>query len=94
VQYAPGVPEYYNWAELSSPAGEPLPEPLRVEQVDRTVVRDIMTPVVFSVAPDCPVQRVVRDMLALRVHRLFVVDSSGVLVGVVSAMDVLRHLDE
>jgi predicted transcriptional regulator len=27
-----------------------------------------------------------------KVHRLFVVDSSGVLVGVISALDVLRDL--
>jgi predicted transcriptional regulator len=31
-------------------------------------------------------------MLALRVHRLFVVDRAGVLVGVISALDVLRRL--
>jgi CBS domain-containing protein len=31
-------------------------------------------------------------MLALRVHHLFVVDDGGVLVGVVSATDILRRL--
>jgi predicted transcriptional regulator len=31
-------------------------------------------------------------MLGLKVHRLFVVDAAGVLVGVISALDVLRHL--
>ena len=48
-------------------------------------------PVVFSVAPQDSVTRVVGDMLALKVHRLFVVDD-GVLVGVISAFDVLRKL--
>jgi predicted transcriptional regulator len=28
----------------------------------------------------------------LKVHRLFVVDRAGVLIGVISALDVLRHL--
>jgi CBS domain-containing protein len=51
-----------------------------------------MTPAVFSVAPDAPARRVVGDMLALRVHRLFVSDTSGVLLGVISALDVLNHL--
>ena len=37
-------------------------------------------------------KRVVSDMLGLHVHRLFVVDAAGVLVGVISTMDVLRHL--
>jgi CBS domain-containing protein len=35
---------------------------------------------------------VVEDMLGLKVHRLFVVDGNGILVGVISALDVLRHL--
>ena len=55
-------------------------------------VRDIMTPAVFCVSPDAPASRVVREMTELRVHRLFVVDDRGTLVGVISALDVLRHL--
>jgi CBS domain-containing protein len=55
-------------------------------------VRDVMTPVVFCVPPDAPASRVVRDMLGLRVHRLFVVDDLGTLIGVISALDLLRRL--
>jgi CBS domain-containing protein len=58
----------------------------------RTTVADLMTPAVFAVSPDAPARRVVEEMLALRVHRLFVVDESGFLVGVISAMDILRNL--
>ncbi len=66
----------------------------RVEPVkDAALVRDLMTPTVFTVRLDAPAAQVVEDMLALRVHRLFVVDDDGVLVGVVSAMDVLRRLE-
>ena len=50
--------------------------------------------VVFSVTPQTPAARVVADMLALKVHRLFVVDEAGVLVGVISAVDVLQNLRE
>jgi CBS-domain-containing membrane protein len=92
AEYLPTVPEYYEKTELTARSGENLPSGFQVENVDRTWVRDIMTPVVFSVAPDTPVRRVVAEMLALRVHRLFVVGSDGVLVGVISALDVLRHL--
>jgi CBS domain-containing protein len=60
---------------------------------DPALARDVMTPVVFSVRLDAPAAQVVEDMLALRVHRLFVVDGDGVLVGVVSATDLLRHLE-
>ena len=55
-------------------------------------VRDLMTPAVFSVSPDTAAARVIEEMLALNVHRLFVVDADGVLVGVISPLDVLRHL--
>jgi CBS domain-containing protein len=52
-----------------------------------------MTPAVFCVHADTPSAKVVDKMLALNVRRLFVVDDEGVLVGVVSAFDVLRALD-
>lgn len=55
-------------------------------------VKNFMTPAVLSVAPTDPAVDVVAKFLAFKVHRLFVVDASGVLVGVVSALDVLRHL--
>jgi CBS domain-containing protein len=51
-----------------------------------------MSPVVYSLPPDAPAARVVTDMVGLNVHRLFIVDATGVLIGVVSALDVLRHL--
>ncbi len=57
-----------------------------------TRVHDIMTPVVFCVSPDAPASRVVREMVELKVHRLFVVDDPGTLVGVITVLDLLRHL--
>ena len=57
-------------------------------------IGDLMTPAVFSVSPDTKVAKVVQEMLALKVHHLFVVDTAGVLVGVISALDVLRHLHD
>lgn len=59
---------------------------------DESLVGDLMTPTVFTVRLDAPSAQVVEDMLALRVHRLFVVDDGGVLVGVVTATDILRRL--
>jgi CBS domain-containing protein len=92
VEYLEPQPEYYSRAELATADGEDLSQQFQVERVDAVPVRDVMTPVVFSVFPEAPVRRVVEDMLALKVHRLFVVDRSGVLVGVVSTLDVLRFL--
>jgi CBS domain-containing protein len=59
---------------------------------DLMQVSDIMTPVVFSVTPETPAPRVIEEMLARKVHRLFVIDRDGALVGIISAVDVLRHL--
>lgn len=55
-------------------------------------VADLMTPAVFAVSEDTPVHRVVSDMVGLRVHRLFVINQDGILVGVITTMDVLKHL--
>jgi CBS domain-containing protein len=62
------------------------------EPAVQTLARDLMTPAVFAVAPDASAAKVVADMLALNVHRLFVLDGTGTLIGVITALDVLRHL--
>jgi CBS domain-containing protein len=77
--------------------GRPLPraywDEFQIERVDTTLVRDVMTPAVFSIAETAPAVLAIAQMRDLKVHRLFVVDENGILVGVISAMDVLRHLE-
>jgi CBS-domain-containing membrane protein len=91
VRYARPA-ELYRMEELTTPAGERLSSAFQVESVDRTQVRDAMTPGVFAVSPETSAAEVVRELLAFKVHRVFVVDVDGVLVGVISTFDVLRHL--
>jgi len=55
-------------------------------------VHKIMTATVVSLPTDAPAWEVVAKMAAFKVHRLFVVDASGILVGVISAFDVVRKL--
>lgn len=55
-------------------------------------VKDVMTPALFSVFPETEAAKVVEQMVALNVHRLFVVDSSSVLMGVISTFDILSKL--
>jgi CBS-domain-containing membrane protein len=64
-----------------------------VEEVDPTLVSDVMTPAVFSVSADTAAELVVRQMCELRVHQLFVVDREGSLIGVISSLDIVRHLN-
>lgn len=72
--------------------GDSLPEDFGIEIVDRTAVEEIMTPAIFTVDADTPAANVVRKMLDLKVHHLFVADSDGILVGVISTCDILRRL--
>jgi CBS domain-containing protein len=54
--------------------------------------RKVMTATVVSIPVEAPAWEAVAKMAAFKVHRLFVVDASGVLVGVISAFDVVRKL--
>jgi CBS domain-containing protein len=88
----PEVPEYYTRADLVGPEGERLPEGFHAERADRTRVEEIMTPVVFAANDSNSAREVVEQMKGLRVHRLFVVDREGTLVGVISLFDILNKL--
>jgi predicted transcriptional regulator len=82
----------YEFVNPGSALAKHLDDDFQVESVDQTEVRDMMTPVIFSVRLYSAASKVIEEMLALKVHRLFVVDDNGVLVGVITALDVLRHL--
>jgi len=89
---APEIPEFYERIDLKARTGERFEDGFHVEKTDYTRVSDVMTPVVFSVAPETSAAEVVRELLAMKVHRLFVVDETGVLIGVISGHDILRRL--
>jgi CBS domain-containing protein len=60
---------------------------------DRTLVRDVMTPAVFTVRTTARAGAVIEHMRSLNVHRIFVVDEAGILVGVITSLDILRRLE-
>jgi CBS domain-containing protein len=62
------------------------------ETSNHPTVRDVMTPGVFCVRSETSAVKLVEKMLALKVRRLFVVDGDGVLIGVISASNVLGKL--
>jgi len=68
------------------PGGSPLLD------IERARVRDIMTALVYSITAEASASKVIEEMLAHKIHQLFVVDGNGVLVGIITALDVLRHL--
>jgi CBS domain-containing protein len=66
--------------------------PLHVEEGD-VLVRDIMTPAVYTVKEDTPVSVLARTMVSGRIHRLFVT-GGGRVVGIVTSLDLLKLLFE
>ena len=52
----------------------------------------IMTPLVFSLPPEASIGQVAALMAYEGIHRVVVVDRSGYLVGLVSALDIARWL--
>ena len=89
IASATDVPPWYDHADLDEWANPASRAPSGPGAVVRAA--DLMTPAVFSVGPETPAERVAAQMAALNVHRLFVVDDDGVLVGVISALDLLRY---
>ncbi len=64
---------------------------LHIEVTSSTTVREIMTPLVFEVPPDASIHTVADMMARGRIHRVFV-SLGGKLLGVVSALDLVRVL--
>lgn len=67
-------------------------EKILAKKLDGIKVQEIMTSTLISVTPDDSIEIAVELMLKNHVHRLFVVDNYGVLVGVLSTFDILRQL--
>lgn len=55
------------------------------------LVRDIMTPTVYTIPGSTPVPKIARTMISGRVHRLLVTESRRV-VGIITTLDMLKLL--
>jgi CBS domain-containing protein len=91
IEHLVTVPDYYLRGELTLHSGERL-DSFQVETADTDLVKDIMTPVIFAVRPTTPASEVVQELVHRRIHRLFVTDRDGSLVGVITTLDLLRRL--
>ena len=75
--------------ELERRMGRDELRELHVQYETPVLVRDIMTPMIFSVSEDTSVQEVAETMLKGRIHRVFVTRDSK-LIGIVTALDMLQ----
>ena len=91
-EYLLSVADTQDWGDPDARPSKEGDASGRFAIADPTTVAEIMTPVVFSVTPDTPARKAIEDMVDMKVHRLFVVDKGGALVGVISPLDVLRYI--
>jgi CBS domain-containing protein len=62
-------------------------------QSEGRLVKDVMTPAVYTVPEDLAIPEIAKTMVAGRVHRLFVT-RAGKVVGTIAALDLLKLLYE
>jgi CBS domain-containing protein len=55
-------------------------------------VGEIMKPALVVVPRNASMAQVIKKMLARGVHRVFVIDKTGALIGVISSLDALRAI--
>lgn len=69
-----------------------LTDPERIQGgLETKEVQDVMTPAIFSLEPSEPISRAIRLMVREGIRRILVMER-GVLVGIVTSSDILRHL--
>jgi CBS domain-containing protein len=77
------------WEERMNPEDV---RPLHIES-DDLLVRDIMTPTVYTIPEDTPVAKIAQTMVAGRIHRLLVTRGRRV-VGIVTSLDLVKLLED
>jgi len=98
------IVRYDSFAEMNLRADEPhdyylhgwedrlAPEEIssfHIAEKPQAYVRDIMTPMIFKVDENTPIQEVADTMLGGRIHRLMVTRNDKI-VGIISTMDMLK----
>ncbi len=71
--------------------GSHIPTGFQIEDTNTGTVEDVMTPVIYAVAEDTPIDRIALMMTREHIHRVIVRDGQQP-VGVISALDLLRVL--
>ena len=88
-----GLPVVDNWGRAIGVVSKTdLVEHEVIARPSGRQVADVMTPLVFSLPPEASIGRAAALMAYEGIHRVVVVDRSGYVVGLVSALDIARWL--
>jgi signal transduction histidine kinase/CheY-like chemotaxis protein len=85
------VREHHDRSDDSEPSDTRMRWGFHAEAAPRTVA-DVMSPVAFELPESCSLVTAIEMMTSRHIHRVPVVSDDGVLVGIVTASDVLRFL--
>jgi CBS-domain-containing membrane protein len=80
------------WVRARGGALYPLPPGYHAEALARATVKDVMMPIALSLTESTPIATAAALLAEEGVHRMPVVDEQGHVVGLLSALDVLRWL--
>lgn len=82
----------YQGADLDLPLRDVINQLHEARDINQTTIKEIMTRFIFSVNINTPVIEIVREMSNKKIHRVYVVDNSGILIGVISTLDIMKAL--
>ncbi|HQR05219.1 MAG TPA: CBS domain-containing protein [Gemmatales bacterium] len=84
-----------DWFECGNIVDEEIirSQPCRAGSWSKITAKAIMNTRLFTVTPEDSLEIAVELILKHHVHRLFVVDHDGVLVGIISTFDILNRLE-
>ena len=86
-------PQYYYLDGELNQYSDDIKELMDIQSGDTAKVKDIMTPVVFSVSLDTPVKQVADAMIRGRIHRVLVT-KGRMLLGIITTLDMLKIIHE
>jgi CBS-domain-containing membrane protein len=87
------APAYFTLPETPVRFTSPPADAATEAAFDRYQVKEIMTPVAFTVRPEAALAELIRLFVRGRIHRVLVVEA-GMLLGIVTPFDILRTLPD
>lgn len=94
VDSASKIVASFQGADLDLSLREVLPEFLKLKDFKSVLVKDVMTKFVYSVNVNAKAEGIMKEMQEKKIHRMYVLDNSGILIGVITTLDVFRKFTE
>ncbi|MEK7435129.1 MAG: CBS domain-containing protein [Cyanobacteriota bacterium] len=78
--------------DFEIPLKEIYPDFLKMKEINHIHVIDVMSKFSYAVTKKTPVIEMLKEMKSKHIHHVYVVDDKGVLIGVISSMDIIKYL--